>query len=132
MHAPQTAKVANAEKKKILVIDDDSDFLESMHLLLVMDGHDVLPISDGSDAVARYQEFEPDIVFLDVKMPGIDGFETFLRLKRHDGGARIVFTSGYAVSAERYREAKAKSLSGLLNKPIAHAALRRAIRNHAK
>lgn len=119
-------------KKKILVIDDDCDFLESMHLLLVMDGHDVLPISDGLDAVALYQEFEPDLVFLDVRMPGIDGFETFLRLKRHDGGAKIVFTSGYAISAERYKEAKAKSLSGLLNKPIEPTVLRRAIRVHAK
>ncbi|MDE0090300.1 MAG: response regulator [Thaumarchaeota archaeon] len=123
---------AGGAKRKILLIDDDYDFLESMHLLLVMDGHDVIPISDGRGAVDIYREFEPDIVLLDVRMPGIDGFETFLRLKRHDGGAKIVFTSSYAINAERYKEARSKSLSGMLTKPIEPAALRKAIRTLAK
>ncbi len=121
-----------AKKKKILVIDDDYDFLESLHLLLVMDGHDVHPVSNGLDAITSYKEFQPDIVFLDIRMPGIDGFETFLRLKKHDKAAKIIFTSSYAISDQKYKTAKEQSLSGLLNKPIELATLRRVIKTHAK
>ena len=119
-------------RKKILVIDDDYDFLESTQLMLVLDGHDVRPLSDGLGATAAYREFDPDVVLLDMRMPGIDGYETFLRLKKQDGNAKIIFTSGYAVSAETYKEAKSRSLSGLLSKPIEPSALRRAIKIHAR
>ena len=106
------------KKRKILVIDDDSDFLESLHLLLAMDGHDVLTLANGFDAVAQYQEFKPDVVFLDVKMPVIDGYDVFLRLKKHDPDACIYFTSGYALNDEKYENAMSQSLTGILTKPI--------------
>ena len=121
-----------SNKKKILVIDDDSDFLESMQLMLIMDGYDVLALADGNTAVAQYKEFAPDMVLLDVKMPGIDGYETFLRLKNNDSDARIVFTSSYVLDNAKYREAKAKSLAGLVNKPISLETLRKTIKRHAK
>lgn len=113
------------KRRKILVIDDDSDFLESLHLLLVMDGHDVLTLSNGHDAVTQYTEFNPDVVFLDVKMPNIDGYNVFLKLKKHHPDARIYFTSGYALDDEKYESAKSQSLSGVLTKPIEPADLKK-------
>ena len=119
-------------KKRILVIDDDCDFLESIQLILIMEGHDVFPLADSHKALSQYQEFKPDIVFLDMKMPGIDGYETFLLLKKHDHDARVVFTSSYVLDDIKYKDAKERSLAGLINKPIESDTLRKMIRVHAK
>lgn len=116
-------------KCKILIIDDDSDFLESLHLRLVMDGHDVLTLTNGIDAVRRYKEFEPDVVFLDVKMPSISGYDVFLHLKAHNPNAKIYFTSGYALDDEEYMDAKALSLSGMMTKPIETSTLNNTLNN---
>ena len=120
------------DPKKILIVDDDYDFLESLQLLLINDGHDAIPASNGKDAITKYIEFGPDIVLLDIKMPGIDGYDTFLRLIKHDADARIVFTSAYAINNEQYQTAKSLSLSGMLSKPIEFTDLRRMIAKHAK
>lgn len=116
--------------KKILVVDDDYDFLESLQLLLTNEGHDVRSAANGYDAIIQYREFKPDIVFLDVKMPGIDGYETFLRIKRHDGKAMIVLTSSYNIDDVKYEQAKEKSLAGLVNKPVEIDVLRKVIKEH--
>ena len=119
-------------RKRILVVDDDTDFLESLQLILIRGDHNVLPATNGHDALSRYREFGPDIVFLDVKMPGIDGYETFLLLRKHDQDARIVFTSRYMVDDAKYGGAKAASLRGMINKPIEPDTMWKMIRKHAK
>lgn len=118
--------------KRILVVDDDHDFLESLQLLLIDDGHDAVPASGGAEAVRMYAEYEPDLVLLDFRMPGIDGYETFTRIMDYDADARIVFTSAYAIDGAQYREARSRSLAGMMGKPIRLADMRRAVRRHAK
>lgn len=120
------------DPKKILVVDDDYDFLESLQLLLINDGHDTIPASNGKEAIEKYIEFVPDIVLLDIKMPGISGYDTFLRMIKHDTDARIVFTSAYAINNEQYQKAKSLSLCGMLSKPIDIIDLRRMIARCAK
>ena len=118
------------DAKKILVVDDDYDFLESLQLVLINEGHDVHSAANGYDAIIQYREFKPDIVFLDVKMPGIDGYETFLRIKRHDGNAMIVLTSSYSIDEIKYKHAKEHALAGLINKPVELDSLRKVIEKH--
>ncbi len=118
--------------KKILIVDDDYDFLESLQLLLINEGHDVLAITNGNSAVLKYQEFNPDIVFLDVKMPVIDGYEAFLRIIKYDHNAKVVFISSYMLDDIKYKNAKDRSLAGLINKPIKLDILRKIIKKHAK
>ena len=118
--------------KKILIVDDDSDFLESMHLLLLREGHEVLAAANGLDAIEQYKASRPDLVFLDIKMPGIDGYETFERIKRHDPEARVVFTSSYMLDTQRYKDAKDRSLAGIINKPLEIDQLKRAIRRYTR
>ena len=120
------------DPKKILIVDDDYGFLESLQLLLMDDGHETIPASNGKEAIKKYIEFEPDIVLLDIRMPGIGGYETFLHIIEHDPNARVVFTSAYAIGNAQYKEAKNKRLSGILSKPIEFANLRRMITTHAK
>lgn len=120
------------DPKKILVVDDDYGFLESLQLLLMDDGHEVIPASNGKEAIEKYAEFEPDIVLLDIRMPGIDGYETFLQIAELDPGARIVFTSAYAINNAQYKKAKSLSLAGMLSKPIEYTKLRKMIATHAR
>lgn len=109
---------SRGSEMKILVVDDDLDFLESLQLVLVMQGHTVHPATNGRDSVTAYEEFEPDIVLLDVNMPDIDGYEVFRRLRQSDLDARIYLMSGYALENDKYEDAKSHSLAGLLTKPI--------------
>lgn len=121
-----------ANAKKILIVDDDYDFLESLQLLLINENYDVRPTTNGHDAIIQYREFQPHIVFLDVKMPGIDGYETFLRIKKYDRHARVVFISSYALDDSQYKEAKAQSLADLINKPMDLTILKKMIKTYAK
>ena len=118
------------QKKRILIVDDDYDFLESLQLLLLNEGHEVSTAGNGYDAIIQYREFKPQIVFMDVKMPGIDGYETFLRIKRHDGKATIVLTSMYSIDDDKYKKAKDADLVTILNKPIEIEQLRDIIEKH--
>ncbi len=118
--------------KKILLVDDDSDFLESTQLMLMDEGYDVIPATNGEDAVKKYREFRPSIVFLDIKMPGIDGYETFFRIHKSDSDARVIFTSSYTLDDEKFKQVKDLSLKGLLNKPFELEDLKKLIRKHAK
>ncbi len=118
--------------KRILVVDDDGDFLESLQLALISGGHRTIQASGGREAVEKYAEYEPDLVLLDFRMPGIDGYETFLRIMKQDPGARVVLTSAYAVDDGLYREAKSRSLAGMLSKPVGAVELEEAIRRHSR
>jgi two-component system chemotaxis response regulator CheY len=119
-------------KKRVLIIDDDNDSLESMHIMLLTMGHDVATLSNSKNAVTTYKEFVPDIVLVDVMMPGIDGHETFYKIKDHDSDARVILISRYSINDEQYKLAKAKSLSGLLNKPMDYHKLEQIIKKYAK
>ena len=118
--------------KKILLVDDDSDFLESTQLMLMDEGYDVMPAISGEDAVEKYKESKSDIVFLDIKMPGIDGFETFFRIIKHDPDARVVFTSSYAIEDAKFQKAKKLKLRGLIPKPFEYERLEQVVKKHAR
>ena len=118
-------KDAGDKKRKILVIDDDSDFLESLHLMIAMDGHEVLALANGLGAVEQYREFDPDVVFLDVRMPAVNGYDVFLRIIQDDPDALIYFTSGYSLDDEQHANALSKSLAGVLTKPIEPSVIRK-------
>ena len=103
---------------KILVVDDDLDFLESIHLLLIMRGHTVHSVTNGRESIVACKEFEPDIVLLDINMPDLDGYEVFERLRQLPLDVKIYLMSGYSLENEKYQTAKSQSLAGLLTKPI--------------
>ncbi len=118
--------------KKILFADDDLDFLEATQLMLLDKGFDVETAVDGVLAVEKYREIMPDILFMDIKMPEIDGYEAFSRIIKFDPDARIVFTSSYALNDKKYGDAKKSSLKDLLNKPIEFKNLEKMIKKHAR
>ncbi len=73
----------------ILVVDDQEDILQTTALVLSKDGHDVVTSRDGEAALEAARRDRPDMILLDIEMPGMDGWET-LRLLRHDAATRDI------------------------------------------
>ena len=69
------------EKKKILIIEDDKFLRELIVKKLVNEGFDVHEAVDGESGVKKIKELRPDLVLLDLILPGIDGFEVLSRIK---------------------------------------------------
>jgi CheY-like chemotaxis protein len=88
----------------VLVVEDNLDSVHSLVLLLRDMGHLVEYAINGYAAIAAAQKFKPEVVFLDLGLPGMDGFEVCRRLKREPGleAARIISITAY--SQEEYRK----------------------------
>jgi len=68
-------------KAKVLVVDDDVDTVELLSKRLSAEGYHTLEAYDGQQALQRVEDYEPDVIILDIKMPKIDGYEVCRRLK---------------------------------------------------
>ncbi|MCM8541847.1 MAG: response regulator [Lentisphaeraceae bacterium] len=68
-------------KKKIMVVDDEADIRELIKFNLEKEGFDVVPVSDGETALEEARLRQPDLIILDVMLPGIDGVEVCFKLK---------------------------------------------------
>ena len=78
----------------ILIVDDHPSFRASARRLLEADGYDVVgEVPDGESALEAVRELRPEIVLLDVQLPGLDGFEVAAQLTNGGGGPAVVLTS---------------------------------------
>lgn len=68
-------------KKKILVVDDEPDFAEAIKAMLIRRGYDTRVAFDGEEAIDAIAEFAPELVILDVMMPGLNGHQVSRRIK---------------------------------------------------
>jgi CheY-like chemotaxis protein len=78
----------------ILVVDDQPEILELVRLMLESDGHMVLTARDGREAMRLMAQQAVDLVITDVLMPGQDGIETILQLRRDHPGVAVIAMSG--------------------------------------
>ncbi len=83
------------EKAHILVVDDSISMCRSMALILERKGYSVTTAVDGLEAIDRVREKPFDIIFMDIKMPGLDGVETYRRIKQIRPNSVIVMMAGY-------------------------------------
>ncbi len=86
-------------KARILVIDDESAIRDTMRMILEYEGHDVLAAGSGPEGLAMVERDAPDLVFLDVKMPGLDGLEVLSRLRGLSEALPVVIISAHGTSA---------------------------------
>jgi two-component system nitrogen regulation response regulator NtrX len=82
--------------RRILVVDDEQGIRAALGQLLEYEGYEVKSVSNAADGIAEYQKFKPDLVFMDVKMGGMDGLEALKRLREIDPAATVVMISGHA------------------------------------
>ena len=82
--------------RKILIIDDEKVVLDSCTQILKDEPHEVAVASDGSRGLELVEEFRPDLVFVDLKMPGISGFEVLEKVQEVDPTIVTIVITGYA------------------------------------
>jgi CheY-like chemotaxis protein len=92
-------------RRKILVVDDNADAAESLAALLRISGHDTRMAHDGHAAVEVAEQFHPDVVFLDIGMPVLDGHETAKLIRQQPWGKDMVLVAltGWGQSEDRRR-----------------------------
>jgi twitching motility two-component system response regulator PilG len=73
----------SAKPLKILVVDDSNTIRRSAEIFLMQGGHDVLLAEDGFDALAKINDYGPNLVFCDILMPRLDGYQTCAIIKRN-------------------------------------------------
>jgi DNA-binding response OmpR family regulator len=84
--------MADHSKKTILVVDDESRMVRFVKMNLDLEGYITLEANNGVQALEKVRDFNPDLVLLDVEMPGMDGFETLKRLREISDAAVIMLT----------------------------------------
>ena len=104
---------------RVLVVDDDVDAAEMLSQALRSAGHQVRHEHDGASALVAAAQFEPDVVLLDLGLPGMDGIEVARRLRAYPQltGVRIVAVTGFSQRIDRSRSAAAGIESHLV-KPV--------------
>jgi PAS domain S-box-containing protein len=108
-----------ASTRRILVVDDNVDGAETLAMMLELAGHETLMVHDGEGVLAAAQSFLPDLVFLDIGLPGIDGYEVAGRLradaKLHN--VMLVALTGFAGEDDK-RRTKEAGFDLHLTKPV--------------
>lgn len=79
----------SGEKLKILVVDDSNTIRRSAEIFLKAGQHDVLLAEDGFDALAKVSDYRPDLIFCDILMPRLDGYQTCAIIKRNPKFAAV-------------------------------------------
>ena len=107
-----------ARKRRVLLVDDNRDFALSASWLLKLRGHEVELAFDGLQALEVARAFRPDVVLLDVNLPGIDGYELARRLRAEYGPAvLLIIISAYAWKSSS-RQAYESYIDHYFMKPV--------------
>ena len=102
-------------KKKILVVDDEADFLEVIKLRLEANGYDVITSLNGEDALNKIKDEKINAVLLDILMPGIDGLEVLKRIRKLDENLPVYIITAFSTE-ERFKMANKFGASGFIVK----------------
>ncbi len=118
-------QVKSSPRRRILVLDDNRDSAESLAMLLRLVGHDVRTVHDGRQALVVAEIYGPDLVLLDIGLPGMDGYEVARRLRAQPwiGQTKLVALTGFGGEEDR-RQAQSAGLDHHLVKPVDLDALR--------
>jgi CheY-like chemotaxis protein len=122
--APGLVPAAPVHRTRVLVVDDNCDAAETLSALLDLLGHDVQVANDGQAALAAMQDFRPQLVFLDLGMPGMDGCQVAqaIRLDRRFEQPVLVALTGWGSENDRERTSAA-GFNLHMTKPISLEAI---------
>ena len=114
--------------QRVLIVDDEAGIRQALKQVLEYEDLQVRVAASGGEAISLYSEFKPQLVFLDVKMAGLDGLETLTRLRDLDPRAQIVMISGHGTIATAV-EATQRGAFDFLEKPLDTDRLLLTVRN---
>jgi two-component system nitrogen regulation response regulator NtrX len=112
----------------VLIVDDEAGIRQALKQVLEYENLEVRVAASGGEAISLYAEFRPHLVFLDVKMAGLDGLDTLTRLRQLDSRAQIVMISGHGTIATAV-EATQRGAFDFLEKPLDTDRLLLTVRN---
>jgi CheY-like chemotaxis protein len=102
------AAAGGPKGSRVLVVDDSFDSAETLGELLKIWGHDVRLAHDGPGAVEAAREYRPEVILLDIGLPGMDGFAVAAQLRKEGiGGRMLIALTGYGEQQDRDRAQKA-------------------------
>ena len=113
---------------RVLIVDDEAGIRQALKQVLEYEDLQVKVAASGGEAINLYSEFKPHLVFLDVKMAGLDGLETLTRLRNVDASPQIVMISGHGTIATAV-EATQRGAFDFLEKPLDTDRLLLTVRN---
>jgi two-component system CheB/CheR fusion protein len=108
----------SAAKKKILIVDDNADLADSMGLMLRSAGYEVEIAYNGQQALERIPSLQPDVIFLDLAMPVMDGYEVVKKIRNEQSvpGVRVIALTGFGQASD-FMHTKEAGFDGHLVKP---------------
>ena len=115
-------------KPRILVIDDEAEIRRSVRMILEYEGYEVIEASSGPEGVAMAERESPDLVFLDIKMPGMDGLDALQRIKAASDTLPVVIISGHGTVSTAVEATRAGAFD-FIEKPLASERVLLTIRN---
>ncbi|MGH9146017.1 MAG: sigma-54-dependent transcriptional regulator, partial [Vicinamibacterales bacterium] len=115
-------------KPRILVIDDEAAIRDSMKMILEYEGYEFLGAASGQEGLVFVERASPDLVFLDIKMPGMDGLEVLGRIKATNETLPVVIVSGHA-TIDTAVEATKKGAFDFIEKPLSRDRIDVTVRN---
>ncbi len=117
-----------APPRRVLIVDDNEDSANSLAMILKIGGHETESVYTAIDALQRAAAFRPDVVLLDIGLPGMDGYEVAQKMRELPGlrDIRLVAVTGYGRSDDR-RRARDAGFDDHLTKPVEYAVLERTL-----
>jgi DNA-binding response OmpR family regulator len=85
--------------RRVLVVDDDREIVEMTRMILESGGYEVIPADSGEEALRCAARDRPDLILLDINMPGLDGWET-LKILKVDEGTRAIPVAMFSIKLE--------------------------------
>jgi two-component system nitrogen regulation response regulator NtrX len=102
---------------RLLVVDDENGIRGALVQVFEYEGHEVHAAEDGHSGIEAARTLRPDVIFLDVKMPGLDGLDVLARLREEDASALVIMISGHG-TIDTAVEATRKGAYDFLEKPL--------------
>ena len=115
-------------KSRILVIDDEAEIRRSVRMILEYEGYEVIEASSGPEGLTLAEREAPDLVFLDIKMPGMDGLDALQRIKAANDTLPVVIISGHGTVSTAVEATKLGAFD-FIEKPLASERVLVTIRN---
>jgi PAS domain S-box-containing protein len=111
-------------QRRVLVADDNRDAAESLAIILRLEGHDVVVVHDGAEALRAFAAQRPDVALLDIGMPTANGYEVARQIRAVPGGEKVMLIAitGWAQDSDKARS-RAAGFDHHLTKPIEPGAL---------
>ena len=115
-------------KAKIVVVDDEAEIRRSVRMILEYEGYDVQEAASGPEGVALAEREPPDLIFLDIKMGGMDGLEALTKIKQTNESLPVVIISGHGTVSTAVEATKLGAFD-FIEKPLASERVLVTIRN---